>query len=168
MTGTPTDAELVARCRRGDDAAWELLVERFARYVQAIVTRGYGLAPHAAEDVFQDVFTRAYEQLPKLRDDDAFRPWLAQAGIERIDEAAEEHFARLEQALTVRAALTHLPDHCYEVLDRFFARDESYATIGDALDIPSGTIASRISRCLSKLRQQLEGRSTAAAPSGGR
>jgi DNA-directed RNA polymerase specialized sigma24 family protein len=44
------------------------------------------------------------------------------------------------------------------VIDRFFARDESYRTIGDALDLPSGTIASRISRCLRRLRDSLEGR----------
>ena len=40
------------------------------------------------------------------------------------------------------------PEHCQEILDRFFARDESYSTIGEALELPSGTIASRISRCL--------------------
>ena len=55
-------------------------------------------------------------------------------------------------------AMKQLPEHCAEILDRFFARDESYRTIGEALDIPPGTIASRISRCLRKLRGQLEGR----------
>ena len=40
------------------------------------------------------------------------------------------------------------------LLDRFFARDESYRTIGDALDIPAGTIASRISRCLARLKER--------------
>ena len=47
----------------------------------------------------------------------------------------------------------------------FFARDESYQTIGEALEIPSGTIASRISRCLAKLREIFEGRNPAAEPS---
>ena len=50
------------------------------------------------------------------------------------------------------------------MLDRFFCRDESYKTIGEELDLPSGTIASRISRCLAKLREQLEGRNDAPAP----
>jgi DNA-directed RNA polymerase specialized sigma24 family protein len=68
----------------------------------------------------------------------------------------------------VRAALAGLPAHCADVLDRFFARDESYATIGAALGIPAGTIAGRISRCLARLRNDLEGRSPAPAPSGGR
>ena len=66
--------------------------------------------------------------------------------------------SRLDEALVVRAALAKLPSDCREVLDRFFARDESYRTIGEALTIPPGTIASRISRCLAKLRAELEGR----------
>jgi DNA-directed RNA polymerase specialized sigma24 family protein len=53
------------------------------------------------------------------------------------------------------------------VLDRFFARDESYRVIGEALDLPAGTIASRISRCLGKLREKLEGRKPVPDPSGG-
>ena len=191
MPIAPTDAELVARCRAGDDEAWALLVERFARYVHAILTRAFTLPRHTAEDAFQEVFARAYEHLHRLRDDTAFRPWLAQltrriaidalradarerpreaAEVERIDAAAEDELDRLERALSVRAALAELPEHCYEVLDRFFARDESYATIGAALEIPQGTIASRISRCLAKLREKLEseGRSAAPTASGGR
>jgi RNA polymerase sigma-70 factor (ECF subfamily) len=191
MSTSPTDAELVARCRTGDDDAWELLVERFARYVHAILTRAFTLPPHAAEDMFQEVFVRAYEQLPRLRDDGAIRPWLAQltrriaidalradaresardvADLERMEVVADDEIDRLEQALSVRAALGELPEHCSEILDRFFARDESYATIGAALAIPHGTIASRISRCLSKLREKLEteGRSAASTASGGR
>jgi RNA polymerase sigma-70 factor (ECF subfamily) len=65
----------------------------------------------------------------------------------------------------VRDALATLPEHCQEILDRFFARDESYREIADALDIPPGTIASRISRCLKKLREELEGRSAGARTS---
>jgi RNA polymerase sigma factor (sigma-70 family) len=189
MAGPPSDAELIARCRAGDDAAWALLVERFARYVHSILTRAYRLAPAVAEDTFQEVFARVYAQLPKLREDAAFRPWLAQLTrrlaidalrssareqpddgelIEYLDIAADDAIAELEQALTVRAAMENLPDHCADVLDRFFARDESYATIGAALGIPAGTIASRISRCLERVRRNLEGRSAAPAPSGGR
>ena len=65
--------------------------------------------------------------------------------------------------------LAALPEHCREVLDRFFAQDESYRTIGEALDLPAGTIASRISRCLARLREQFEseGRKGVATASGG-
>jgi len=61
-----------------------------------------------------------------------------------------------------------LPEQCGEILDRFFARDESYRTIGELLGLPAGTIASRISRCLAKLREHFQGRNPSPHPSGGR
>lgn len=166
------DAELVARCRAGDEGAWHELVDRFDRYVHAIVTRAYGLRGADAEDTFQEVFTRVYERLGTLRNPDALRPWIAQMTrrccVDRIraragetlvadpdDGATEDVIDRLDEALAVREALGALSDDCAEVLDRFFCRDESYRTIGIALDLPPGTIASRISRCLGKLADQL-------------
>jgi RNA polymerase sigma-70 factor, ECF subfamily len=181
---TPSDGELAARCRLGDDEAWRMLVDRFSRYVYGIAVQGFRLQPHEAEDVFQEVFARAYERLDSLRDDEALRPWLAQLTrrlcidslrghsreqlTEDVDEeiAAEERIAELDDALAVHQALAELPENCQEILDRFFARDESYRTIGDALDLPAGTIASRISRCLVKLRDTFEGRKPVAEQSG--
>jgi RNA polymerase sigma factor (sigma-70 family) len=173
-----SDAQLVARCRSGDEAAWRELVSRFSRYVYAIIGQGFGLKAENAEDVFQEVFARTYQHLGRLRDDEAIRPWIAQltrrlcidqirAGSREqlMDEEIEpteldETLSQLEEALSVHEALAELPEHCREILDRFFARDESYQTIGAALDIPAGTIASRISRCLAKLREFFEGRKT--------
>jgi RNA polymerase sigma-70 factor (ECF subfamily) len=167
----PTDSELVARCRAGDPEAWRLLVERYSRYVYAI-TRSFSLREHDAEDVFQEVFARAYERLDTLRDADSLRPWLAQltrrlcidklrAGSreqpgEEEPEGVEDRVEELTEALALREALESLAESCQEILDRFFARDESYRTIAEALDLPSGTIASRISRCLARLRKRLE------------
>jgi len=56
----------------------------------------------------------------------------------------------------VRSALDELPENCREILDRFFARDESYRSIGEALELPAGTIASRISRYLERLKAVME------------
>ena len=173
--GHRTDAELVAACRNGQPEAWDELVERFSRYVFAI-TQAFRLSPHDAEDVFQDVFARAWERLDSLRSDDALRPWLGQLTrnlcLDRLrstgreeptdaidEEAAADHIARLDDAFAVRQALETLTPECQEVLDRFFCRDESYRTIGDELGLPGGTIASRISRCLGKLRTTFVGRS---------
>jgi RNA polymerase sigma factor (sigma-70 family) len=72
------------------------------------------------------------------------------------ETAADDELEELEDAFDVHEALAALPDNCQEILDRFFARDESYRTIGDALELPAGTIASRISRCLTKLRDHWE------------
>jgi RNA polymerase sigma factor (sigma-70 family) len=177
-----SDGQLVARCRAGDHEAWNELVERFSRYVYAIAVQAFKLPEHDAEDVFQEVFARAYEHLPKLRDDNAIRPWLAQLArrlcIDRLRAGAQEQpendvepldaedtIARLDDALAVHDALAILPDGCQDILDRFFARDESYRTISDALDVPAGTIASRISRCLARLRVEMEGRNPEAASS---
>src|SRR2546423_13208788 len=94
MSDTASAAELVARCRAGDEAAWSGLVERFSRYVYAIAVQGFRLREHDAEDVFQDVFARVYDRLDTLRDDDAFRPWIAQLTrricIDRIAASARE------------------------------------------------------------------------------
>jgi RNA polymerase sigma factor (sigma-70 family) len=184
MNVIETDAQLVARCRAGDEDAWRELVERFSRYVFAIAVQAYRLSEADAEDVFQEVFARAYENLNKLRDDNAIRPWLAQltrrlcldtlrAGArEQAEESPEpagsdDTIPQLDEAMIVHEALAALPDNCREILDRFFAQDESYRHIGEALDLPPGTIASRISRCLVKLRDELEGRNPASAQSGG-
>ena len=175
---TSTDAQLVSRCRAGDADAWNELVERFSRYVYAICVQAFRLSPHDAEDVFQDVFARVYANLDQLRSDDAVRPWIAQLTrrrcIDRLRASkrespseenelepadADETIGSIDDAMTVRAGLDAIGDPCREILDRFVARDESYRAIGEALDIPTGTVASRISRCLAKLRVELEGRS---------
>jgi RNA polymerase sigma factor (sigma-70 family) len=183
MAVEQSDAQLVSRCREGDAAAWNEFVERFSRYVYAICGRGFRLAQHDAEDVFQEVFARAFERLPELRSDDAVRPWLAQLTrrlcIDRLrlnarnspsesepdEREVDEVLTTLDEAMTVRAALDKVGDPCREILDRFFCRDESYRTIGDLLDIPAGTIASRISRCLEKVRSEIDGRSQGSRPS---
>jgi RNA polymerase sigma factor (sigma-70 family) len=183
MAVEQTDAQLVSRCRAGDAEAWNEFVERFSRYVYAICSRGFRLAQHDAEDVFQEVFARAFERLPELRKDDAVRPWLAQlarrlcidrlrllardtpSDVEPDEREVDDVLATLDEAMAVRAALDNVGDPCREILDRFFCQDESYRTIGDALEIPAGTIASRISRCLEKLRTELDGRSRPSRPS---
>jgi RNA polymerase sigma factor (sigma-70 family) len=180
----PTDAALVARCRAGDDSAWAQLVERFSRYVYAICSQGFRLSSHDAEDVFQEVFTKAYEKLPRLRNDDAIRPWLAQLTrrlcIDRLREATREApveelepdgmdatIDNLDEAMSVREALARIGEPCGDMLDRFFARDQSYRTIGDELGLPAGTIASRISRCLEKLKGAMEDSEALVSPEVG-
>ena len=173
--GEATDAELVSRCRGGEEAAWGELVERFSGYIYGILNRGFRMAEHEAEDVFQEVFARLYEKLDTLRDDASVRFWIGQTtrrlAIDRYRESSREspsvaadlpeqaeidaHLERLDAALDVRRELAALPENCRDILTHFFIRDESYATIAEILEVPPGTIASRISRCLSKLRKQM-------------
>jgi len=168
----PSDEQLVARCLAGDQEAWNDLVRSYSRYVFAICSQGYRLQGADAEDAFQDVFVRVYGRLGSLRNPEALRPWIAQLTrrvcLDRIaagkreepsdvePDGIESTIEQLDDAFAVREALEELSEECQEVLDRFFCRDESYRTIGDELGIPAGTIASRISRCLARLRQRLE------------
>jgi len=77
MTGLADedDAAVVARCRRGEGAAWEALVHRYQRLVYAIVRR-VGLDEHAAADVFQTVFARLVEHLPRIADPQRLQAWI--------------------------------------------------------------------------------------------
>ena len=69
------DAELVARCIAGDATAWTALVQRYQRLVYAIVGR-MGLDQHAAADVFQTVFSRLLQHLPRIADPSRLQAWI--------------------------------------------------------------------------------------------
>jgi RNA polymerase sigma factor (sigma-70 family) len=170
------DAQVVARCREGDEDAWKELVSRFSRYVFAICSQAFRLRPEDSEEVFQEVFARTYQHLAKLRDDEAIRPWIGQltrrlcidhlrsssreeiVDPDTLPGGVDEAMTTLDDAFAVHEAMAELTENCREILDRFFARDESYRTISGELGLPSGTIASRISRCLRQLRDGLEGK----------
>ncbi len=178
VAATLTDAQLVARCRTGDVDAWRELVERFSRYVYAICTRGFRLPEEDAEDVFQEVFARVYGSLHTLRDDAAIRPWIGQLTrrlcidtlakrarerpeAEPVLEEPTQNLAEIEEAFELHDAVASLSGTCQDMLDRFFTRDQSYRTISAELNLPPGTIASRISRCLAKLRHEFTGKKAA-------
>ena len=134
MGQTVSAAQLVARCRDGDQEAWAALVERFSRYVYAIATQGFRLREHDAEDVFQEVFAKVYERLDSLRSDDAIQPWIAQLTrrvcVDRLrsgsredttDESElaadpdEDAIARIDEALDVHDAMAGLSENCREI-----------------------------------------------------
>jgi len=175
------DAHLVTRVLHGDEAAYATLVRRHQDLLYRHA-RGMGLDHDTSLDLVQDAFVRAYERLGSLRSDDAIRPWVGQLTrnccldllrssnrvvlvAEPEERVADEVIGQLDEALAVRDGLASLGPECRDILDRFFCRDESYRTIGAELEIPAGTIASRISRCLGQLRSELEGRNLASPPS---
>ena len=183
LTAAASDSQIVAACRAGDREAWQRLVERFDRYVLGIIRHGYRVPPQDAEDVFQEVFIKAYARLGDLRNDDAIGPWMAgitrrtcltrlrtrvDEPVDSLDEetADEAALEQVERAMDVDAALRRLPEACQEILERFFRDDQPYAQIAAELGLPAGTIASRISRCLSKLKVELEGRQEPVSASG--
>ncbi|MBP8298694.1 MAG: sigma-70 family RNA polymerase sigma factor [Burkholderiales bacterium] len=147
------DTTLVARCRRGEAAAWEALVRRYQRLVYAIVRRA-GLDEHAAADVFQTVFARLVEHLPRIADPRRLQAWNVTTARREVilalrrgqrtvsmtradddgddtaefdvaDEALlpEEALDELQQLDGLRRALDRLDQRCRELLQLLF-RDE--------------------------------------------
>lgn len=72
---TLEDAQLAARCAQGEAAAWRVLVQRYQRLVYAVARRG-GLDEHGAADVFQTVFMRLLEALPRIEQPDRLQAWI--------------------------------------------------------------------------------------------
>lgn len=163
---------LVIRCRAGDREAWAAVVQNHAGLVNGLLRGGYRLSPHDSEDAFQEVFTRLYLRVGDLREDRALPGWIAQvtrnvaldlirrrqrevASGDELDEASfDDSHERVLDAMSVRQALSRLPDQQREMLERFFVQDQSYSTIAQELSIPAGTIASRISRAVALLRNE--------------
>ena len=124
-----------------------------------------------AEDVFQDVSspmrlrptpTRRATTRPRnlwiaqltrrLCLDSIARGSREQPAPEQDSRNRRDDFAEIEEAFEVREAVTTLPEACQEILDRFFARDQSYKTISSELDIPAGTDREPHRTLLGKLR----------------
>lgn len=180
VEGRPSeDAELVARARDGDVGAFEELVTRhqdIAFRVAWLVVRNRG----DAEDAVQDAFVKAYFAMSRFRPGAPFRPWILR--IVANEARNRGRSARRREALTVRAAAAEpgnaAPSPEAAVLDRADAealaaaldrlseRDRlvvayrylfelSEAETAEALDIRPGTVKSRLSRALVRLRTEL-------------
>jgi RNA polymerase sigma factor (sigma-70 family) len=178
----PTDAELVRACVRGDQQAWEQLVQRYQRLVYSIPRRN-GLDEDAAADVFQRVFTSLVEHLDRLEQPDRLSAWLVTAAkretwrssrrlaATRAAHAPEEHAAdvpdsqilaedevvRLEEQATLRRAVDRLADRCRDLVLLLFYADEplSYGEIAERLGMAEGSIGPVRGRCLERLRRML-------------
>lgn len=176
MSGGPSDdVELVRRCLAADEEAWASLVERYADYIYAVAIRGFRFTPEEAEEVLQETFAHVYEHLADYRGTGALRAWLGAIGKnvarqrlrsrsrhpeselpqDAADSAQQQALEAVEESLLVKDALARLEPPCGEVLRRFFVMEQKYAEIASAMQIPEGTVASRIARCLVRLRKAL-------------
>jgi DNA-directed RNA polymerase specialized sigma24 family protein len=107
------DGDLVRLARRGDAAAFRLLVERHAAVVRARATR-LGAHPGDVDDLVQEAFLQAFAALDRLRDPDRFGPWLAgilvnvhRAAAQPRPGNAASRLARITPpSLSARAALS--------------------------------------------------------------
>ena len=175
----PDDTLLVRRARGGDRDAYASLVRRY----QGIALRVASLAgPSAdAEDAVQEAFVKAYRSLPKFDQARPFRPWLraivanearsrgrsAQRATALVDRAAAfgaatgETESAEESALSrigsgpLTAALAALRPDEQEVLVCRFVLDLGEDETASVLGVRRGTVKSRTSRALARLRVAL-------------
>lgn len=180
LTSLP-ETELLARSQRGEQAAYGQLVAHYQRLVWDVALRLGADAP-LAQDVAQETFIRAWRALPQFqpRGDASFRAWLCriahnltvdalrrrrpetQADEIAITDPQPAHdpaaaFARQEQAERVRAAIRRLPPASQAVLILREYEGLTYGEIAQALDIPAGTVMSRLNYARTRLRELLGG-----------
>ncbi len=171
---------LVGRARLGDNTAQELLVNR---YQTRFLRHAYRLLGDAeqARDTVQESWLDILHGLPRLRDDGAFPAWSFRiitrkcakqiAGLQKSRSIIEAVSAEpspstqdvdnIEQAADgkpVHKALAKLPAEQRTAVALFYLEEMSVAEVAVALDIPVGTVKSRLMNARKKLRAALEGK----------
>lgn len=183
MEGRPLDAwdaQLVERAREGDVSAYEELVRRYQDVAFRLAYTITGSADEA-QDAVQEGFLRAYRALPRFRPAAPLRPWLltivanaarsrrsaasrhptlalsAAADRPSDDSAQSPEAAALaaERQRELLAAVQTLPGDDQRVITYRYFLDLSEAEMAAAIGCPRGTVKSRLSRALGRLRQQL-------------
>jgi RNA polymerase sigma-70 factor (ECF subfamily) len=173
------DGRLVAASLAGDDGAFRQLVERHYRTVLSVAYRALGSVP-AAEDCAQDVFIKVHQKLRLYRADRPFINWLHRVAANTVtdtirrrrvdlsldalhheapsgtDDPAEAAALR-EQQFAVRAAMAGLPGRLRDAITLQVYHELSYQEIAQVLDIPMGTVMSRIHNAKRQLRRRLAG-----------
>jgi RNA polymerase sigma-70 factor (ECF subfamily) len=175
-----SDAALVDSVRHGDVDAYATLVERYqsaAVRLASLVTRDAA----EAEDVAQNAFIKAYYALDRFRPGASFRPWLLRIVVNEArnslsatqrraavhsrfaanepvvagGRSTEESVVADEQRTALLLALDNLKQDDRAVLAYRYLFDMSEAEMAQALDCAPGTVKSRLSRALARLRESL-------------
>jgi RNA polymerase sigma-70 factor (ECF subfamily) len=170
----PPDGELVDAARRGDQAAFAVLVRRHERRVYGLALRMLG-REEDARDAAQDAFVSCYRNLRNFRGDAAFSTWLHRIAVNAcydalrkrrevlgIEDAPEpppspDHGDATAAAIDVRRALLLVPQEFRAVVVMHDLQDMGYDQIAEALDVPVGTVKSRLHRGRIALGEALSG-----------
>ena len=184
MDAYPTinETELISRAQRGDREAYGELVRRSSNMVISVVYRMCGDA-ELAQDAAQEAFLRAWQHLNSYRPQAAFRSWLCRIAINVALDALrrnsskttwslddlqdspgladptpgpEEHTTQQERIALVQKAILSLPPASRAVLVLREYEGLSYQEIAAALEIPIGTVMSRLNYARRELRTRLE------------
>jgi RNA polymerase sigma factor (sigma-70 family) len=182
VVGRPLDEnDLIQRAKRGDKHAYEELVYAY----QGIAFRtAYVLAGNGAdaEEAAQDGFVKAWRALGRFRDGAPFRPWLLQIVANEARNrrrsagrrahlalrAATEHpsgdaapspeaaLLSAQQREALLTAVNDLPEDQRSVITLRYFVGLSEQEVADTLDLPTGTVKSRTSRALERLRESYD------------
>ena len=176
------DEDLVEAARKGDQSAWDAIVDKYGSRVWA-VARAHRLNSADAEDVFQVTFLRLVTHIETIREPSRVGAWLAttarhesltvlrRAGrggpssddglMDAPDSSLPPVESRLladERHAELYAALARLSEPCQRLLRLLMADPEpSYEEVGRALDMPIGSIGPTRGRCLKHLRREMGG-----------
>jgi RNA polymerase sigma-70 factor (ECF subfamily) len=173
------DELLVIRCQLGERSAFEELAARWQLPLWNYVRRQTG-SDDVARDVAQDVWVRILRGIARLRDGARLRPWLfgiarralmdrlrqqyaapPESDVDVADVAAGQSLDSPEEDLAaMEHELANLPAIEREILTLFYLRELSLAQVADVLDVPVGTVKSRLFRARRMLRHGLHSRGT--------
>jgi RNA polymerase sigma-70 factor (ECF subfamily) len=174
-----TETGLIEQAQHGDRNAFGELVRRHYQGVVLVVTRMCG-DTGLAEDAAQEAFMRAWVNLPSFQPRGSLRNWLYRIAINaaldvlrhKSEETLEDEEAsrmpdqtagpetaliEKEQAAILHQAVKSLPDAARAVLVLREYGGLSYREISGALDVPIGTVMSRLNYARSRLREVLTG-----------
>jgi RNA polymerase sigma factor (sigma-70 family) len=170
-SGSTPDALLVVRAQLGDRQSLADLVTRWhdpvRRYVGRMVTDH-----DIADDVGQQVWAKALRALPGLNHPERFAPWLftivrrtvmdwlavkyGQREVHTADDVAiDDHAPAVLDRAQVEEGLAGLPAREREVLILFYLQDFSLQECAEVLQVPAGTVKSRLFKARQLLRNQL-------------
>ena len=178
FTSQANETELVTRAQNGDRNAFSELVRTHAQGALNVVYRMCG-DMQVAEDAAQETFIQAWLRLQSYRPQASFRNWLYRIAVntaidmlrkeKRILPGAVEDLnltdaspspetlvTNSEQTEMVQDAVLALPDASRAVLVLREFEGFSYQEIAEALDIPVGTVMSRLNYARKLLREKLE------------
>ncbi len=174
------ERELVERCRRGDEGAFQELVDRHKDLVFAWIARTVRDRSRA-EDLAQDVFLRVYRGLPYFRGDARLSTWLYRivanvcaqelarrpgpvsldapdgAGrAPRTPGARDPRFSEIELRDRLDKAIARLPANYRLIVAAHYLEGVRYEDLADALQMPLGTLKTQLHRAKQLLRRWLE------------
>jgi RNA polymerase sigma factor (sigma-70 family) len=167
---------LIEQAARGDDRAWNVLVDRFSSLVWA-TARAHRLARDDAADVAQTTWLRLVENLDRIREPDRIGAWLATTARHESlrvirrgareqpvddadlfeapdDDAIERILGDPARDGALWRAFAALSERCKSLLRLLLSDEEpSYDVVGAALGMPVGAIGPTRMRCLERLRR---------------